>query len=94
VARRRNDFSVLEAVTEDLRLPSLTLDPPRVEGYAYRFTIVLPLLSAGGEVVFAPEHVADLHVLFTERFGGSLASSGVAHPSGTARTSPTRASRR
>lgn len=92
MARRRSpiDLSALASVAGDLRLPSLLLDPPRVEGYAYRFTIVLPLLSASGDAVFADYHLSALHDLFDERFGGSLTSSSVAHPAwyGTYRPSP------
>ena len=78
--RRRFDLSLLESVREDLRLPSLLLDPPRVEGYAYRYKIVLPLLSASGEEVFTDHHLAILFDLFERRCGGSLASSSIAHP--------------
>ena len=82
MARRRNpfDLSILSAVEEDLRLPTLALDPPRVEGYAHRFMIVLPLLSATGEAVYTEHHVSLLHELFDARFGGSLASTSIAHP--------------
>jgi hypothetical protein len=73
-------LSVLATVQEDLRLTTLSLAPPRLEGYAYRFTIVLPLLSSEGETVYAEHHLQALHGLFDERFGGSLTSSGVAHP--------------
>lgn len=78
--RRPFDLSILTAVEEDLRLPSLLLDPPRMEGYAHRFKIVLPRLSATGTVVFSEDHLRILHELFDARFGGSLASSGLAHP--------------
>jgi hypothetical protein len=82
VARKRNpfDLSILAAVEEDLRLPSLLHDPPRVEGYAYRFKIILPLLSAMGEPVYTEEHLLHLLELFNDRCGGSLASSGLTHP--------------
>jgi len=51
-----------------------------VEGYAYRYKSVLPLLSASGEAVFTDHHLLILFDLFELRCGGSLASSGVAHP--------------
>ena len=38
------------AVAEDLRLPSL--EENRLEGYAYLFRLVLPLLNAKGKRVF------------------------------------------
>jgi len=82
VARKGKSFdlSTLATVQEDLRLATLSLDPPRLEGYAYRFMIVLPGLTAAGETVYAEHHLLALHGLFDERFGGSLTSSGVAHP--------------
>jgi hypothetical protein len=78
--RKRIDLGPLESVSEDLRVPSLLLDPPRLEGYVYRYKIVLPLLSASGEEVFTEHHLLILFDLFERRCGGSLASSGVAHP--------------
>lgn len=78
--RKKFDLTPLEAVQEDLRLRSLLLDPPRLEGYVYRYKIVLPLLSASGEEVFTESHLLILFDLFELRCGGSLASSGVAHP--------------
>lgn len=78
--RRKPELGILASVVEELRLPSLAQDPPRLEGYAYRFKIVLPLLSATGEPVFTDDHLLLLHELFDERFGGSLASTGTAQP--------------
>jgi hypothetical protein len=78
--RKKIDLTILTSVEEDLRLPTLLLDPPRLEGYAYRFKIVLPLLSASGEVVFTDDHLSILHDLFERRCGGSLTSAGVAYP--------------
>src|ERR1700677_4284542 len=74
------DLTPLDSVGEDLRLPSLLLDPPRVEGFAYRYKIVLPLLSVSGDVVFTQPHLLSLFDLFERRCGGSLASSDVSHP--------------
>ena len=80
--RKRNlsgfdaDLRVLNAlVPEDLFLPSLRGDPARVQGYAYRFYLVLPLLSGEGLPVFTSELTARLFFEFTRRFGGSLANS-------------------
>ena len=78
--RKKPDRGILASVTENLRLPSLALVPPRLEGYAYRFKIVLPLLSATAEVVFTEHHLRILWELFDERFGGSLASTSTAQP--------------
>jgi hypothetical protein len=82
VARRRKpfDLAALDTVEEDLRLPSLSLDPPRLQGYAYRYKIVLPLLSGTGEEVFTDYHLGILFDLFERRCGGSLASASVVHP--------------
>ncbi|MCI0458533.1 MAG: hypothetical protein L0Z62_16340 [Gemmataceae bacterium] len=73
-------MAALDAVTEELRLPSLLQTPPRVQGHAYRFMIVLPLLSETGEVVFTDDHLRALHELLGRRCGGSLASSSLTHP--------------
>jgi hypothetical protein len=78
--RKRFDLSMFDSISEDLRLPSLSLDPPRLEGFAYRYKIVLPLLSADGEEVFTDHHLSILFDLFERRCGGSLASSSTAHP--------------
>jgi len=60
---------------EALSLPSLRDQPPRVQGHAYRFFLVLPLYSAEGLPVFTDEHLTPLYDLFDARFGGCLASS-------------------
>jgi hypothetical protein len=78
--RKKPDREILASVTEELRLPSLGLDPPRVEGFAYRFKLLLPVLSATGEPVFTGYHLRILHELFDEQFGGSLASTGTTQP--------------
>lgn len=78
--KRKPDLGILTSVIEDLRLPTLALDPPRLEGYVYRFKIVLPLLSATGEAVFTEDHLVLLYDLFDERFGGMLASTSTAQP--------------
>lgn len=64
-----------ERVPEDLFLPSLRGDPPSLQGYAYRFFLVLPLLSAEGRRVFTDDHLSALYSLFNARFGGCLGSS-------------------
>jgi hypothetical protein len=45
---RLDDLS--DAITDELRLPSL--EENRLEGYAYLFRVVLPLLDAKGKEVF------------------------------------------
>src|SRR5947199_865271 len=83
VPRRTPSFSRLPAdletlnglVPEDLFLPSLRGRPARVQGYAFRFFLVLPLYTAEGSRVFTQEHLSHLHGLFDRRFGGCLAAS-------------------
>jgi hypothetical protein len=60
---------------EDLALPSLRAQPPRLHGHAYRFFLVLPLYSAEGRPVFTDEHLGHLDDLFGFRFGGVLLAS-------------------
>lgn len=56
-------------------LPNLRGLPARVQGHAFRFFLVLPLYSAEGRPVFTDDHLLQLSVLFTKRFGGCLVSS-------------------
>jgi len=60
---------------EALSLPSLRERPPRVQGHAYRFFLVLPLYSSEGQPVFTDEHLGQLDLLFDRRFGGCLVAS-------------------
>lgn len=70
------EFQVLDQrVSEDLAVPSLREHPPRVQSYAYRFFLVLPLYTGDGKTVFTGEHLGQLHLLFNARCGGWLASS-------------------
>jgi hypothetical protein len=46
-----------------------------VQGYAYRFFLVLPLLTSKGQRIFTDEHLSHLFALFNSRFGGCLAAS-------------------
>lgn len=62
-------------VPNDLFLPSLRERPPRVQGFAFRFFLVLPLYNAEGSRGFTEEYLSHLHVLFDIRFGGCLAAS-------------------
>jgi hypothetical protein len=83
VARKRPSPAGLPAdlqalnqrIPEALFLPSLRDQPPRVQGYAYRFFLVLPLYTADGNRVFTDEHLGDLAFLFMTRFGGCLMTS-------------------
>jgi hypothetical protein len=59
-----------ELVPEDHSLPSLRERPPRVQGHAFRFFLVLPLYCAEGKPVFTAEHFSHLFPLFNARFGG------------------------
>jgi hypothetical protein len=82
VARKKPSRSNLAAelrtlnqqIPEDLFLPSLRGQPPRVQGHAYRFFLVLPMYCAEGKPVFTNEHFSQLYHLFDTRFGGCLAS--------------------
>jgi hypothetical protein len=82
VERRRKPFDTapLDRIGDELRLPSLSQSPPRLQGHAYRFKVVLPILSEKGEEIFTDYHLRLLYELFDRRFGGSLASASVAHP--------------
>jgi hypothetical protein len=72
----RGELLILnQLVPEDLFLASLRERPARVQGYAYRFFLVLPMYSAQGKTVFTMEHFSQLTDLFNTRFGGCLASS-------------------
>jgi hypothetical protein len=57
-----------QSVPEDLRLPSLA--EHRLEGYAYLFRVVLPLLNATGQRVFTDPILAELFRALDDRFGG------------------------
>jgi hypothetical protein len=60
-------------VSEDLTIPSLREKPARVHGYAFRFFLVLPILSSEGLPVFTNDHMATLLFEFSKRFGGCSA---------------------
>lgn len=64
---------------EELFLASLRETPPRVRGYAFKFTLTLPLFASDGNRVFLAEHLGQLHNFFDHRFGGC---SGTAYRSG------------
>ena len=66
------------AIPEDLRLSSL--EENRLEGYAYLFRIVLPLLNAKGKDVFTDPILAELFQILDDRFGGCMAASSSSAP--------------
>ena len=67
-----------DAVTDDLRLPSLEAN--RLEGYAYLFRLVLPLLNAKGKPVFTDPILDELVRLLDDRFGGCMVASSSSAP--------------
>ncbi len=67
-----------QSIPEELHLPSLVDD--RLEGFAYLFTIVLPLLTADGQPVFTEPILQELLRALDQRFGGCLVASSSAHP--------------
>jgi hypothetical protein len=75
--RKRLD-SLSDAIPEDLRLPSLQEN--RLEGYAYLFRVVLPLLNAQGSRVFTDLILDELFQVLDDRFGGCMVSSSSSAP--------------
>ena len=66
------------AITDDLRLPSL--EENRLEGYAYLFRLVLPLLDAKGKPVFTDMLLDELFQVLDNRFGGCMVASTSSAP--------------
>jgi hypothetical protein len=66
------------AIPEDLRLPSLAEN--RLEGYAYLFRLVLPLLNAKGKSVFTDPILDELFRVLDDRFGGCMVASSSSAP--------------
>lgn len=67
--------SLLADPSDELRLESL-VKGNRLEGWAYRFTVVIPLLSDVGEEVFSLRYdLPYLTSLLNHRFGGSTSPS-------------------
>jgi hypothetical protein len=67
-----------DAIADDLRLPSL--EEHRLEGYAYLFRIVLPLLNAKGKRVFTDAILDELFQVLDRRFGGCMVASSSSAP--------------
>ena len=66
------------AIADDLRLPSL--EENRLEGYAYLFRLVLPLLNAKGKRVFTDAILDELFQVLDNRFGGRMVASSSSAP--------------
>jgi hypothetical protein len=66
------------AIPEDLRIPSL--QDNCLEGYAYLFRLVLPLLDAKGTRVFTDAILDELFQVPNNRFGGCMVASSSSAP--------------
>ena len=66
------------AIADDLRLPSL--EENRLEGYAYLFRLVLPLLNAKGNRIFTDAILDQLFEVLDNRFGGCMVASSSSAP--------------
>src|SRR5262245_26023996 len=75
--RERLD-SLSQTLADDLRLPSLAEN--RLEGYAYLFRLVLPLLNAKGQRVFTDSILDELFEVLDNRFGGCMVASSSSAP--------------
>jgi hypothetical protein len=73
---RLDDLSA--AITAELRLPGL--EENRLEGYAYLFRIVLPLLDTQGKRVFTDAILDELFQVLDNRFGGCMVASSSSAP--------------
>jgi hypothetical protein len=67
-----------DAIAEDLHLPSL--EENRLEGYAYLYRLVLPLLNAQGKRVFTDPILDELFQILDDRFGGCMVASSSSAP--------------
>jgi hypothetical protein len=75
----RAELAALQrSVSEDLRLPSLREN--RLEGFAFLFVMVLPLLNSQGQPVFTELLLQELFLVLDNRFGGCLVPSATSHP--------------
>src|SRR5258707_9631295 len=75
--RERLD-ALSRAIPEDLHLPSL--EESRLEGYAYLFRLVLPLLNAKGKRVFTDPILDELFQVLDSRFGGCMVAASSSAP--------------
>jgi hypothetical protein len=67
-----------QAIPQDLRLSSL--EENRLEGYAYLFRIVLPLLNADCKPVFTDSIMDEFLFILNDRFGGCKVTSSSSAP--------------
>jgi hypothetical protein len=75
--RERLD-NLCQALTDDLHLPSLAEN--RLEGYAYLFRLVLPLLNTKGQRVFTDPILDELFQVLDNRFGGCMVAAASSAP--------------
>lgn len=86
MAKKRTPFEAFRqrleqlsaSIPEDLRLPSLGAN--RLEGFAYQFRIVLPLVDGKGNRVFTDPILAELFAILDTRFGGCMVTSSSSAP--------------
>src|SRR5439155_22548242 len=86
VAKRQSKLEKFQAelallqrsVSDDLHLPSLKEN--RLEGFAFLFVMVLPLLNSAGQPVFTDSLLQELFLALDSRFGGCLVPSATSHP--------------
>ncbi len=76
--RHKDPPSLKELLGGLVAQPPGDLSSP-LEGYAYRFTVYLPLLSQGKEV-FTEEHIETLDEFFNKRFQGYSATTAEGNP--------------
>jgi hypothetical protein len=67
-----------QSIPANLRLPSL--EENCLEGYAYTFRIVLPLLNSNGNRVFTDLILEELFQILDDRFGGCMVASTSSAP--------------
>ncbi len=75
---RKRLAGLSDSIPEELRLPSLEVD--RLEGYAYLFRLVLPLLNAEGKRVLTDTILNELFEVLDNRFGGCMVASSSSAP--------------
>jgi hypothetical protein len=78
-SRNRELSSLYDEPASDVRLPSLARG--RLEGHAYRWTIILPLLSETGDEVFSVDRdIGAITRLLDVRFGGCTTNAPTPQP--------------
>jgi hypothetical protein len=86
VAKKRSKLEQFQAdlealqqsISEDLRLPSLKEN--RLEGFAFLFVVILPLLNSQGHAIYSDPLLKELFFALDIRFGGCLVPSASSHP--------------